>query len=235
MYLSQNGKMFCYLGMCNTDIDRISFKSWPYYVVGKHTAQCKKQIRGLFRIQNGCILLTGFVDHDYYNKSYYKQLNNYIVRLPVPNSCYFGIEKRIELATSWYFEENKDLTRACFGLTYAELEYVVKVYAERLGINNAYTQYPRITRSIKRDNYCNLTGLWIPESFPYIAFNDNLFSHLSLYGFYRHMSMLLSMGKATNMFEDDTENIVALIRHIDDYFTSEIKVMREVICPAAFV
>lgn len=239
MYLSQNGEMFCYMGMCNTGIDRVSFrvsfKSWPYYLVGKQTTQCKKQIRGLFRIKSGCILLTGFVDHDNYNDSYYKQLNNYIVKLPVPNSCYFGIEKRIGTTSSWYFEENEDLTRACFGLTYAELDYILNVYAERLGISNAYIHYPRITRSIKRENYCDLTGLWIPEGFPYIVFNDSTFSHVSLYGFYRHMGMLISMRKVTKVFEDDAENIVSLIKNIEDYFPFEVKVTREVIYPELFI
>ena len=158
-------------------------------------------IQGFFRIKSGCVLLTEFLDHDNYNESYYKQLKNYIVRLPVPSSCYFGIEKRVESATAGFFEENENLTRACFGLTYAELEYIVKVYAERLGISNAYGQYPRITRSIKRDNYCEITGLWIPAGFPYIAFNGNSsdYAHVSLYGFYRHMGLLLSMGSNTSV------------------------------------
>lgn len=232
MYISQRGDVFCYLGICSRNSDRISAKSWPYYLVGKHTQQCKKQIRGFFKIKNGCILLDKFVDHEYYNDKYYKQLKNYVVSLPSTNSCYFGIMKRVESERSWSFEENEELTRACFGLTFAELEYILKIYAERLGVSHEYGQYPRVTRSLRQNNFCDLTELWIPEGFPYIAFHQSSYdySHVSLYGFYRHMGLLLSMDKASKIFEHKSfaENIIVRLRN---YLPYEIKVTREIVYP----
>ncbi|MFB5677359.1 hypothetical protein ACE3NQ_20555 [Paenibacillus terreus] len=172
--------------------------------------------------------------------SNYKQLKNYIMRLPRVNNPYFGIEKRIETGDSWYFEENKELSRACFGLSYSELEYLVKLYAERIGINNSYFQYPRITRSLKSDNFCDITGLWIPAGFPYISFSESGydFAHVSLFGFYRHIGTMLSMGTntvGTEMSEHETIEMINLIEHIDYYFPFEIVVTREHVVPEMYV
>ncbi len=242
IYLSQQGELFCYSGIYGRDKDKVFFHSWPYYLHGKHTTNCKKHIKGLFRIKNGCILLTGFVDHEFYSNSSYKQLTNYIMRLPTVNNSYFGIEKRIETGSSWYFEENKELSRACFGLSYSELKYLVKLYAERLGIYHSYFQYPRITRSMKNDNFCDISRMWIPAGFPYIAFNDSScdFAHVSLFGFYRHVGALLSMGTSTvasQIFEHETfsNELINRIQHIDVHFPFEIIVTREYIVPEMYV
>lgn len=242
IYLSRGGELFCYTGIYRRESDEVSFHSWPYYLQGKHTANCEKYIKGLFRVKNGCILLTGFVDHEFYNNKIYKHLENYIMRLPSVNNTYFGIEKRIETGNSWRFEENEELSRACFGLSYFELSYLVQMYAERLGIKNSFSQYPRITRSLKNDHYCEITGAWIPTGFPYITFNGNgyTFSHVSLFGFYRHVSALLSMG--TNIFaakesqqEQLSNEILNRVIEIDDYFPFEIIVTREYIVPDMYV
>jgi hypothetical protein len=239
IYLSQRGELFCYSGIYGRDKDKVSFHSWPYYLHGKHTTSCGKHMKGLFRIKNGCIMLTGFIDHEFYNNSRYKQLVNYIMRLPTVNNSYFGIEKRIETEGSWYFEENKELSRACFGLSYSELEFLVKVYAEKLGTYNSYAQYPRITRSLKNDNYCDITGSWIPAGFPYISFNDSgyAFAHVSLFGFYRHVGAMLSMGKSSQIFEHETfgNEIINRIKHIDDFFPFELIVTREYVVPEMYV
>lgn len=242
IYLSESGEVFCFMGICRRDNERVHFRGWPYYLDGKHSSKCQKQIRGFFRIKSGCVLLTQFLDQDYYSDKYYKKLSNYVVRLPVPNSCAFGVEERVETQSSWTFKENEDLTRACFGLTYDELDHIVKVYAELLGLSNSYFRYPKVTRSIKSENFCDITGLWISEGFPYIAFNDSqyAYSHVSLYGFYRHMGALLSMGSHTNgtkIFKQDelTEDIILKIRNIDDYFPIEIRVTKEIIYPDLFV
>lgn len=135
-----------------------------------------------------------------------------------------------------YFEENEELSRACFGLTYSELEYLVRVYSERLGICNAYTQFPRITRSMNKHNFCDITGVWIPPKFPYIAFNKSkyAFSHVSLYGFYRHVGAMLAMGsntRASQIFERKTfcSKIIRRIRRFDDYFPYGVKATRELL------
>lgn len=235
IYLSERGDLFCYTGIHSKDKDSF-FDGWPYYLVGKHSKDCKKHINGFFRIKNGCILLSEFVDHEFYNKKKYKSLSKYAVHLPVANSCYFGIQKRIETKNSWYFEENEELTRACFGLTFNELSYLTKFYAEKFGTYNDYVQFPRITRSMKNDNFCDITGIWIPPKFPYIAFSDSGydFSHVSLFGFYRHIGALLSIGQHTplaQLFKKDTsvEEIVSKVICINDYFPFERKVIREIV------
>ena len=51
-------------------------------------------------------------------------------------------------------------------------------------------------------SYANcMTGLWIPEQFPYVAFNESGcdFSHISLWSFYRHIQ-LLTRGKLNSAF-----------------------------------
>ncbi|NYB73425.1 hypothetical protein HZF24_04645 [Sedimentibacter hydroxybenzoicus DSM 7310] len=241
IYLSEHGELFCYSGIHSKDTGKVFFEGWPYYLIGKHTKDCKEDIKGFFRIKDGCILLTGFVDHKFYNKKMYKSLNNYIVRLPVANSCYFGIQERIETSNSLYFEENKELSQACFGLTYNELEYFIKIYAERLGIDNRYTQFPKITRSMNKDNFCDITGIWIPPKFPYIAFNNSgyAFSHVSLYGFYRHIGAMISIGEntaATQIFKNKTfaGEIINGVEQINDYFPFEVKVTREIIFSQAY-
>ncbi len=242
LYISEAGELFCYCGICSRDEKHVNFRNWPYYLNGKHTQNCKKEMIGLFRIKNGCILLTGFVDYKSYNKSNYKELKNHIIRFPQANTSYFGIEERIETDNLWDFKENEDLTRECFGLTYFELEYIVQIYAEKLGLCNQYSQYPRITRSMKNDNFCDITGQWIPSKFPYIAFTESgyVFSHVSLYGFYRHIGAMLSMGSNTlgsSLFEHKTfgNNILNRIKDFDNNFPFEIVVTREYVFPEPYV
>lgn len=238
LYLSECGELFCYFGIYGKDKSQVSFERWPYYLKGKHTKNCEKYIKGFFRIQDGCILLTRFVDQEFYNDKRYKQLGNYIVRMPVANTCYFGIERRIETKNSWCFEENKELSRACFGLTYRELAHLVKIYSEKLGKCNEYVQYPRITRSMSSDNFCDITSIWIPPKFPYIAFDDSgySFSHVSLYGFYRHIGVMLSMGSdtvASKILENKTfsNEIIGRIKQMYDYFPFAVKVTQEYVTP----
>jgi len=238
LYLSENGELFWYAGICSKDKEKVLFKGWPYYLKGKHTKDCENHIKGFFRVKSGCILLTGFLDHEYHNNKKYKQLNDYVVHMPVVNSCYFGISKRIETESSWHFEEDEKLSRAGFGPTYTELEYLVRIYAERLGICNMYNQSPKITRSMNNDNFCDITEIWIPPKFPYIALTDAGydFSHVSLYGFYRHVGALLSMGpntKALQIFKHKTfgAKIINRIKQMNDYFPFEVKVTRKVVFP----
>ncbi|NJJ40245.1 hypothetical protein [Paenibacillus apii] len=186
--------------------------------------------------------MTDFLDHELYDTKRFKRLNNYIVSLPVANSCDFGIVRRIHSEHSSYFEENESMSRACFGLTYDELEQVVGIYAQRLGIFNDYIQYPRVTRSMKNDNFCDITGLWIPPKFPYITFNGGgyTYSHVSLYGFYRHVDIMLSMGSntlASEIFTHEVPDIEVLnqLHLIEDYFPMGIKVTKEHVFPDAYI
>lgn len=121
-------------------------------------------------------------------------------------------------------------------------EQVVKIYAHRLGIFNDYIQYPRITRSMKNDNFCDITGLWIPPKFPYITFNGSgdTYSHVSLYGFYRHVDIMISIGRnslASKFFTHEVPDSEAMnkLHLIEDYFSPGIKVTREHIFPDAYI
>lgn len=241
LYISENGELFCYTGIYSRDAKEVSFHSWPYYLRGKNAGKCKNVIKGFLRLKTGCILITDFLDQELHSTRKFKQLKNYVVRLPTANSCYFGIEKRIETANSWYFEEDEELSRSCFGLTSQELEFIVQVYAQRLGVFNDYIQYPRVTRSMKNDNFCDITGLWIPPQFPYVTFSESgcPYSHISLNGFYHHVNVMLSMGNHTMgtkifMHEIPSNNAIDRIQEIDDYFPSDIKITREHIVPDAY-
>ena len=61
-----------------------------------------------------------------------------------------------------------------------------------MGTNYEFSTYPKLTRSIKNTNFCDITDGWIPEAFPYIAFKESGydFSHVSFFGFYRHIQLL---------------------------------------------
>ena len=89
-------------------------------------------------------------------------------------------------------EEDEELTRKVFGLTYYEITELLEAYAKMMGTDHDYLTYPKLTRSIKNTNFCDITECWIPETFPYIAFNESMydFSHVSLFGFYRHIQLL---------------------------------------------
>lgn len=71
------------------------------------------------------------------------------------------------------------------------------------GMYNDYLQYPCLTRSVRSDNNCDLTNLWIPKQFPYIAFEESsyLYSHVSLWGFYNHLILLMNNSKKSVVYQ----------------------------------
>ncbi len=237
LYLSERGEFFAFVGIYCKDAKQILLESWPYYLAGKHTKNLGKYIKGLFRIKFGCILISAFLDHEIYYDKNFKQLpDDYFIKMTVVNDCYFGVVVREENESI----ENEELTRQCFGLTYSQLSYFLEKYAEKLGVKNQYLQYPRITRSINRDNFCDITGLWIPPSFPYIAFNDGYdFSHVSLFGFYRFIGALLSTysNVIQQLFEQEPlcAEIIRHIKNINNYFPFEQKVTREHVYPMGVI
>lgn len=242
MYLSERGRLFCYSGICECDENRRDLiNSWPYYMVGKHSYQYSKQITGMYRLAYGCILLCGFLDHETYNNDTYKQLTDYFIRLPRPASCYYGILKVNMPGISDAFKENEELTRECFGLTYGELEQFTEAYAKIIGTYTPYLHYPKVTRSLKSNNFCDITGAWIPAGFPYIAFSDSgyAFSHVSLYGFYRYVGAVLgtnfknAIHKQLEGFISD--NIIEKIQSIGDYFPFEEIVTHNILYPNSYV
>ena len=100
------------------------------------------------------------------------------------------------------FGENRNLNRestiSAFGFTFEELTKLLKAYSEVLGMNR-YREV-RITFSGTRNNDCELTGNTIPKNFPYITFSEP-WSHISLFGFYSHLSLLMKNGKKSVIYE----------------------------------
>lgn len=186
MFISDQNEVFCYTGIClNTEdvIDKGLFVH-PYYMEEKHSTDKKvaEKIRGFYRIADGCIYLDEYVDGLFWGDRNFKQIDIGF-RLPSADTYYGVLQDH---------QEDTELTRAVFGLTCYELQKLLEAYAKVFGTYNDYFQYPKLTRSPRATNYGDMTDVWIPEKFPYIAFNESGqdFSHVSLWGFYRHIQLL---------------------------------------------
>ena len=186
IFVSDRDEIICYLGIClNEDNDerRMRFM-YPYYMQGKHSDDKKiaDNIYGFYRLADGCIVLDNYVDNKYQKDYLYKRLDT-AIRFPCPDTYYAVFNS---------CEEDDTLSREVFGLCYGELKALLEVYAKILGTYNDYAQFPRLTRSVRSTNFCDMTDIFIPEQFPYIAFDNSgyEFSHVSLWGFYRHIQLL---------------------------------------------
>ena len=184
LYISDTDEVFCYPGVCMKDDARKMSFIHPYYMWGKHSTDknITEKIQGFYRIVEGCIVLDEYVDNKFWGNYTYKKIAVGL-RFPHPDT-YFAV-----LVNG---AEDEDLTRAVFGLTYDELKTVLGAYAGTLGNQSEYFAYPKLTRSIRSNNFCDMNDLWIPEKFPYVAFSESgyEFSHVSLWGFYRHIQLL---------------------------------------------
>lgn len=202
IFISDTDTIFCYSGICMSDMERRSRDSFmrPYYMRGMHSTDKKisKEITGFYRIVDGCIVLDNYIDANFYSKHLYKKIDCGI-RFPAPDNYYAVLVNG---------EEDAYLTREIFGLTHEEITSLLEAYAEVMGTNRIYSAYPRLTKSPRSVNYCDITELWIPEGFPYVAFNDSgyHFSHVSLWGFYRHIQLLTGY-KMNSIFS------IALLKH----------------------
>ena len=219
IYVSENNEVYCYTGIyLNEKSPRdVIMHMNPYYMHGKHSTDKKfvSQIKGFFRITNGFIALDQFVDNQYHDMKY-KKIDAQI-RFPLAADTYFGVKK------SWD-DEDEALTRRIFGLTYSELSSVVESYAKVMGTYTNYVQYPRVTRSVRSRNHCDITDLLIPEQFPYITFNESGydFSHVSLWGFYRYIQLLTSNSTSSPIGKillqaDVSETVLEVLLRIDDF------------------
>lgn len=186
VYVSEFDEVFCYAGICLNDIDecRKTFFMPPFYMVGKHSTDknIAKKIKQFYRIADGCILLDDYLDHSFSHEHMYKKVKAGI-RFPMPDT-YYGVMDN--------YQEDKVLTRGVFGLTYEELTSIMEAYGKVMGTYGEYISYPKLTRSVRSANYCDMTDIWIPERFPYVAFSESgyRFSHVSLWGFYQHVQLL---------------------------------------------
>ncbi|MDR1169106.1 MAG: hypothetical protein LBK53_09515 [Heliobacteriaceae bacterium] len=196
IYISEHGEVHCYTGIFSTDEDfPPHFQRTPYYWTNIKTKKYEDYILGFYRIKQGCIILDEFLDQDKYKNTKFKKLDH-LLWLPQGSKRYFGISKDYES------EDTQEVTREVFGLTQLELNEVTEAYARMFGL---YKQdimadfmgtrnkniYPYDTTSNTKDNYCDITEMWIPPQFPYIKFSNKEYSHVSLYGFYRHLASLL--------------------------------------------
>ena len=93
---------------------------------------------------------------------------------------------------------NREATISAFGFTFEELTKLLKAYNEVFGMNR-YREV-RITFSGTRNNDCELTGNTIPRNFPYITLSEP-WSHISLFGFYSHLSLLMNNGDQSVIYE----------------------------------
>lgn len=230
--ISESDEVYCYLGMCLKDEKRRNNASFmhPHYMFGKHSTDknVAEGVKGFYRLIDGCIVLDDYVDDEYRNERRYKKLDVGI-RLATPGSCYYGVLKS-------YDEEYGELTRKIFGLTYDEITELLEAYAKMMGTYREFYTYPKLTRSIKNTNFCDMTELWIPETFPYVAFSDSGydFSHISLFGFYRHIQLLT--GYKTNslisqalMKSGLTEEVLKMVFDIGKGFFHQTKITRDIL------
>lgn len=197
IYLSDRDEVFCYTGFLFENESREPhLKNNSINVIGKHPTDktISKDISGVYRIQSGCIVIDDYLS-SYKKESTYKLVDRVLI-LPVSASTYYSV---MEYGKT---EEDKELTRSVFGLTYDELKELLSGYAKVLGFDNGYLQYPRLTRSNRADNFCDLTDLWIPKQFPYITFEEssNLYGHISLWGFYNHLGLLMNRQKNSSIY-----------------------------------
>ena len=198
IYVSDRDEVFCYTGILFKSEQRnpsINNSSWK--LRGKHSTdkRISVNIKGFYRIINGCIVIDNYIDNQWTDAKF--KLVDRLIRLPVGAQTYYGV---VEYST---FKEDEELTRSVFGLTFPEIQEILTGYAKIFGIYNDYVQYPRLTRSVRSDNYCDLTDLWIPKQFPYIAFEGSsyLYSHVSLWGFYNHLNLLMIQGKKSAVYQ----------------------------------
>ena len=186
IFISETDQIFCYTGICLNGPKQYDESPFfrPLYMHGKHSTDktIAKEIRSFYRMVNGCIILDDFLDSEFYKDTIYKKIDGGI-RFPYPDNYYGTLVEH---------QEDEDLTRAAFGLTHEELIILLEAYSKVMGTYNEYYAYPKLTRSAQSTNFCDITNLWIPARFPYIAFSNSGydFSHVSLFGFYRHIQLL---------------------------------------------
>ena len=184
-------KLLCYTGVCmKEERPELMLEMSPYYFTGKHSGDrsVKSKINGFFRLDQGAIILDDFIDEIYNGDEKFKRLPIH-VKYPTGADTWYGIFQQGEMA-----EETVDaIERQIFGVTARELENFLLGYAKVFGIYHDYFRYPRLTRYQRGDNYCDLCGMWIPRSFPYLIFRESGqdFSHVSLWGAYRYFQLLL--------------------------------------------
>ena len=99
---------------------------------------------------------------------------------PDDNNAALGLMATFALLSVFKVE---DLTKKIFGISYDDLSQLIYHFNNcfEMITQTYYSRYPSITRAIQNDNYCDITEMWIPSGFPYIAFSESgyYYSHIS--------------------------------------------------------
>lgn len=192
IFVSETNQVYYYLGYQNKRKDDADFFHLSKY------AKANRDEEVFIRLEKGALLFDCFFE-SYRPEGYkIKKIDKYRVILPDGGtSTYFGVyaneyKKLSENVSEQIWVQNKELERALFGVTYDQLNELLKLFSSVFFSYHEYSNLPRVTRSNKRSNRCDLTGNWIPQNFPYIAFESSEyeFSHVSLNGFYKYLSFL---------------------------------------------
>ena len=188
-YVSED-ELLCYTGVCMNWDREVLLEMSPYYMVGKHSydKKVKEKIHGFFRLAQGAIYLDDYIDQYHDEAKQFKRLPIQL-KLPSGGDTGYGIYQTEEFPA----EFNAEIERCIFGVTADELQSFLTAYARLIGRCDGYFQFPRLTRYQRSDNSCDLCGMWIPRSFPYLIFEESGFdfSHVSLWGAYRYFQLLL--------------------------------------------
>ncbi len=217
VFVSDLDIVFYYPGICLNDFGRRSMTSfvYPYYMSGKHSTDknIAKEIKGFYRIIGGCVMLDRYMDDGAYSKCLFKKIDCG-VRFPCTDNYYAVFVNQ---------KEDAELTREIFGLTHQEITSLLEAYGKTMGTHPKHFSYPKLTKSSRNTNFCDLTDLWIPERFPYIAFTTNGcdFSHVSLWGFYRHIQLLTGYN-ANSVFSNALINAGVDQEILDKVFNMDI-------------
>lgn len=102
VFVSETDEVFCYLGICLNDESRRYTFMHPYYMQGKHSTGKKfaKDIRGFYRLLEGCVILDKYVDHTFRGDKLYKKIDVGI-RFPYPDTYYAVLVDRKEDSESY--------------------------------------------------------------------------------------------------------------------------------------
>lgn len=198
IYMTDAGRAIIFLGAILNNSHDMSIGISPWWAEGKHSTDKDVQDRiiGFYRLEKGIIYKSKFIDEETYKSFNVAEVDAYL-GLPDSATTRYGI---CEKGTQ---NEISALSRMAFGLTYDELDSILKAYGMVFNLGNVFQQIPRITRSNQKNNACDLSDSWIPRGFPYVAFAESqyAFSHVSLNAFYQYFKLLLINGKKSIVWD----------------------------------
>jgi hypothetical protein len=181
IYINKHNQIRHYYGLDNLKDEhreRLSAAAVP-------RVNLKKGDWRLIRLSHGALIHT-FGPLDSKGDDLYKIIPDHVVRYPSGLNNNYGVFNRKDSS------ENEFLTRELFCITQAELEAFLKTFAKLFQAFDERIRYPRTTHSNRNSNTCDISQLWIPVNFPYVAAAESQYfwGHISLFGFFRFISWL---------------------------------------------